>query len=159
MEQLNVGALPVCDGGRVIGMVTDRDIVLRAVASGRDPVHTTVRDVQSSDAVVAFEDQPIAEVARLMREHQIRRIPVVREGRKLVGIVSIGDLAVRTDDDERTEQVLEDISQPPSGSAGDARRRGPFKSANGKGMIMNNRYGTMGDEREGFYGKDLLKFD
>jgi osmotically-inducible protein OsmY len=112
MEELDVGVLPVCEGGRVIGMVTDRDIVIRAVASGREPTRTKVCEILSTGVVVAHEDQDVEEAARLMQRHQIRRVPVVRDGRKLVGIVSLGDLAVKTDDRKQVRQALEDISQP-----------------------------------------------
>src|SRR4051812_33080336 len=94
MRELDVGALPVCDGDRIEGMVTDRDIVLRGVADGRDANTATVRDVMSPGAISVFADQEVEEVARLMEEKQIRRLPVLNRSRRIVGIVSLGDLAV-----------------------------------------------------------------
>ena len=112
MRRLNVGALPVCDGRRLQGMVTDRDIAVRGVADGRDPHLTYVGDVMSSDPVYAFEDDSLAEGAQIMREHQIRRLPIVDRDKTLVGIVSLGDLAVEAGDDALSGETLERISEP-----------------------------------------------
>ncbi len=112
MRDLNVGSLPVCDGRRLQGMVTDRDITIRAVAEGRDPDRVAVREVMTPDVVYAYEDQDVREVADLMRGHQIRRLPIVSRERDLVGIVALGDLAVDVKDDQVTEEVLEDVSKP-----------------------------------------------
>jgi CBS domain-containing protein len=94
MRELDVGALPVCEIDRVAGMVTDRDIVLRGVADGRDANTTLVRDVMSQGAFHIFADQSVEEAARLMEDKQIRRLPVLDRNKRLVGIVSLGDLAV-----------------------------------------------------------------
>jgi CBS domain-containing protein len=112
MRQLDVGALPVCDGRRLRGMLTDRDIVVRVLADGRDPHLTNVQDVMSSELVYAFEDDPVTQAARLMREHQIRRVPIVDRDKNLVGIVSLGDLAVDAGRDELSGETLEKISEP-----------------------------------------------
>ena len=111
MRRLDVGALPVCDGSRLIGMLTDRDITLRSTADGRDPHLTTVRDVMSPGVAWATEDDPVEEAARIMREHQIRRLPIVDERHSLVGVVSLGDLAVDANDDELSGDTLERISE------------------------------------------------
>jgi CBS domain-containing protein len=111
MRSLDVGALPVCDGSRLIGMVTDRDITTRATAEGRDPYLTPVRDVMSPGVAWASEDDPVEEAARIMREHQIRRLPIVDERHSLVGVVSLGDLATEVADDKMSGDTLERISE------------------------------------------------
>lgn len=112
MKTLDVGSLPVCDGMRVQGVLTDRDITIRAVAEGRDPRQTPVRDVMSTDLVYCFEDQEVEEAALLMEEHQIRRLPIMSRDKRLVGIVALGDLAVEVEDEALTGKVLERISEP-----------------------------------------------
>src|SRR4051812_11229805 len=77
MREMDVGALPICDNDRLAGMVTDRDLVLRGTADGRDPNTTTVRDVMSQGIFYVFADQPVEEAARMMEEKQIRRLPVL----------------------------------------------------------------------------------
>jgi CBS domain-containing protein len=111
MRRLDVGALPVCDGTRLIGMLTDRDITTRATAEGRDPYLTAVRDVMSPGVAWATEDDLVEEAARIMREHQIRRLPIVDERHSLVGVVSLGDLATEVNDDEMSGDTLERISE------------------------------------------------
>jgi CBS domain-containing protein len=111
MRRLDVGALPVCDGTRLIGMLTDRDITTRATAEGRDPYLTAVRDVMSPGVAWATEDDPVEEAARIMREHQIRRLPIVDERHSLVGVVSLGDLATEVNDDAMSGDTLERISE------------------------------------------------
>lgn len=98
MDELDVGALPVCDGERLIGMVTDRDITVRGTAAGRAPDDAQVEDVMSTDVHWCFEDQPLDEVLRQMADTQIRRVPVLShdEERRLVGIVALGDMATKT---------------------------------------------------------------
>jgi CBS domain-containing protein len=105
MRDADVGAVVVVDGGSVTGIVTDRDIVVRAIAEGRDPSSTTVRDVATSSTVTVTPDQSEDDAARLMRENDIRRIVVVHDGRP-AGIVSLGDLAVEKD----SGSALADIS-------------------------------------------------
>lgn len=112
MRRLDVGALPVCDGSRLIGMLTDRDITTRATAEGRDPFLTPVRDVMSPGVAWASEDDPVEEAARIMREHRIRRLPIVNERHTLVGVVSLGDLAVDVKDDDLSGETLERVSEP-----------------------------------------------
>lgn len=112
MRRLGVGFLPVCDGRRLQGTLTDRDVVLRTVAESRDPQVATVREAMSSEVVYAFEDDTVERAAALMRQHQIRRLPVVDRGRNLVGVVSLGDLAVEGRDDRLSGTTLERISEP-----------------------------------------------
>jgi CBS domain-containing protein len=112
MDALNVGPLPVCDGDRLIGVLTDRDITVRSTAAGEDPKSTRVRDVMTGEVVYCFEDQDVHEAARLMDEKQIRRLVILNRAKKLVGIVSLGDLAVETGDDRLSGDVLEGVSTP-----------------------------------------------
>jgi CBS domain-containing protein len=111
MKNLDVGMLPVCDGERLVGAVTDRDIAVRAVAQGCDPRSTKVREVMSPEICYCFDDEEVATAARVMEEKQIRRLPILNRDKRLVGIVSLGDLALRSMDDEMAEQVLEGVSQ------------------------------------------------
>lgn len=109
MKELNVGALPVCDGDRLVGLVTDRDLTVRGLAEGSA---SSVADVMTPEVTFCFEDQDVTEAANLMEEHQIRRIPVLSREKRLVGIVSLGDLAVSTGDQALAGEVLERVSQP-----------------------------------------------
>ena len=110
MKDLNVGPIPVCEGEKVLGILTDRDIVIRAVAEGRDTRTTRVKDVMTRDVVCCAEEDDVKDVARLMKDHQIRRIVVVNGSKGLAGIVSLGDLAVDTHDDKMSGDVLEKVS-------------------------------------------------
>lgn len=94
MRQLDIGAVPVCEEDRLLGMLTDRDIAIRAVADGRDPNTTSVRDVMSHGIIHVMADQEVEEVVRLMENKKIRRVPVLNRARRLVGIIALGDIAV-----------------------------------------------------------------
>lgn len=109
MRDEDTGAVPVIEDGRVVGMITDRDIVIRAIADG--DFECTIDDIVSDDVVCATPEMTTAEAADLMGEHQIRRLPVVDDDENLIGIVSIGDLAVKEGRDSRTGQTLENISE------------------------------------------------
>ena len=113
MKDLDVGALPVCgDGDRLKGMITDRDITVRATAGCCDPGGTCVQDVMTPNIIYVFEDQDITEAARLMKENQVRRLVVLNGDKRLAGIVSLGDLAVDTRDEELSGATLEAVSEP-----------------------------------------------
>ena len=112
MKNLDVGPLPVCDNDRLVGMLTDRDITVRATAEGCDPKTTKVEDVLTPDVIYCFEDQDVQEAARLMKENQIRRLVVLNRDKRLVGIISLGDLAVETGDEQLTGETLEKVSEP-----------------------------------------------
>jgi len=112
MRSLDVGMLPVCENDRLIGSVTDRDITVRAIAEGFDPRATKVRAVMTPGIVYCFEDQDAKEAAQLMEEKQIRRLPVLNREKRLVGIISLGDLAVRTGREKLAGEVLERVSEP-----------------------------------------------
>src|SRR5688500_18338565 len=126
MRSMNVGALPVCDGDRLVGMVTDRDITIRSVADGADPKQTLVKDSMSPEIVYCFEDQDAHEAERIMQEKHIRRLPVLDRDKKLVGILSLGDLAIRTHDTLTVGETLERVSESDEslGRAAEAHARG-----------------------------------
>ena len=109
MAQEDVGPVPVVEGGRVVGMVTDRDIVVRVIAEGRDPNSTTIGEIASGDVVTVEPDTDLDEALTLMSSRQVRRLPVVENG-ELVGIVAQADVA-RAVDEARTGEVVQDISQ------------------------------------------------
>ena len=111
MRSLDVGALPVLDGQDLKGMVTDRDITIRATAEGRDPKTTTVREVLSPELVSISEDQALEDAARLMQEKQVRRLPVLSGDQRLVGIVALADVAAEGGKKEVTRTVQE-VSKP-----------------------------------------------
>ena len=108
MREGDTGAIIVVDGGEVTGIVTDRDIVVRAIADGRDPSSTKVADVATTSTITVTPDQSAADAARLMREHDIRRLVVLHDGRP-AGIVSIGDPAIELDEGS----ALADLSSAP----------------------------------------------
>ena len=110
MQELDVGALPVCDGDRLLGMLTDRDITVRGVAQGLDPDATAVSDIMTGEVEFATADQDTAEVMRVMGDKQIRRMPVVDQDRRLIGIVSIADLALRQPG--HIDTTVREISEP-----------------------------------------------
>ena len=112
MRSLDVGSLPVCDGERLVGMITDRDITIRATADGRDPNNTLVRDCMSPEIVYCFEDQSAEEAERLMQEKQIRRLPVLTREKQLAGIIALGDLATKIDDVQQVGRTVREISEP-----------------------------------------------
>jgi len=111
MKSLNVGPMPVCEGDRVAGILTDRDIVVRVVAEGRDSRTTRVQDVMTRDVVCVTEGDDVKDAARRMKESQVRRLLVCTPDKRLQGIVSLGDLAVETRDDKMSGDVLEKVSQ------------------------------------------------
>ncbi len=110
MDEMNVGSLPVCDGRRLRGVVTDRDITVRATAAGLAPDTTRVRDIMSDNVWWCFDDDDVDHIVELMSEHQIRRLPVVDHDKHLVGIVALGDLA--TDSEGDASRALHRISTP-----------------------------------------------
>ena len=109
MAQADIGAVLVVEGGRVTGIVTDRDIVVRAVAEGRDPNSTSVADVCTTDPATLRVDQSVEDAIRLVRQENVRRIPIVDDGGRPAGVVSIGDLAIERD----PGSALADISSEP----------------------------------------------
>lgn len=110
MDDLNVGALPVCDNRRLVGMITDRDITVRATASDLRPSEVRVSDIMTEHPRWCLESQTLEEVAQQMSDIQVRRIPVLDQDNELIGIVSLGDIAVR--EPEAVQDVLREISTP-----------------------------------------------
>ena len=105
------GMLPVGEDDRMIGAISDRDIAIRAIAEGKEST-TTVRDVMSEGVVWAYDTDSIEDAARLMSEHQVRRLPVVNSDKRLVGIVALGDFAVDSRDIAPAAEALSEISKP-----------------------------------------------
>ena len=110
MRDEDAGLIPIVEGQKLAGTITDRDIAIRVVAEGKDPQSSTVRDVMTSRLVTVDPDQDLDEALRLMAEHQVRRLPVVEEDGKPVGIVAQADIARHTSD-EQTGEVVQQISQ------------------------------------------------
>ncbi len=110
MNDLNVGVLPVCDGHHLVGIITDRDITVRATADGMQPDATLVRAVMTEDVRWCFEDDAIEQIEGEMARRQIRRMPVLDRGKRLVGMLALGDLAV--DHARGTAETLRSISSP-----------------------------------------------
>lgn len=109
MKELNVGAIPIVDQKKLVGMITDRDIVLRCIAE-KHPASSKVEDIMSSQLITISPDAESKEAIKLMAEHQIRRLPVVENG-ELIGIVSLGDSAVREMTDDQAKVALTQISE------------------------------------------------
>ena len=112
MKSLDIGMLPVCDGDRLVGVITDRDITVRGVAQGSDPKTARVQEVMTPEVIYCFDDEDVKEAAKKMEEKQVRRLPVLNREKRLVGIVSLGDLAVRTGKEKLAGEVLERVSEP-----------------------------------------------
>lgn len=110
MKDIDVGAVPVCNGDKIVGMITDRDIVLRSVAEGRPDAK--VSEVMSEGLEWCYEDDSVETAAAKMKDRQIRRLPVMSADKRLVGMLSLGDLAVDGTSDRRSGEVLEKISAP-----------------------------------------------
>jgi CBS domain-containing protein len=116
MRDEDIGALPVGDNDRLIGMITDRDIAVRVVAEGRDPDNATVREAMSEGIYYCSEDSSVEDAARTMAEHQVHRLPIVDQDKRMVGIVATADIARAQGDS--AQRAVEGISQP----TGQARR-------------------------------------
>lgn len=111
MRDEGFGMMPVGENDRMIGVISDRDIAVRAVSEGRD-CNTPVRDVMSEGVAWAYENDTVAQGASIMSESQVRRLPVVNRDKRLVGIVSLGDFAVEGEDLQPAADALADISRP-----------------------------------------------
>ena len=114
MRELDVGSLPVCNGEKLEGIITDRDIAIRLVAEGLDPATTKVSDIMTPGVTYCFDDQSIEEASTVMQAEQIRRLPILNREKQLIGMLSLGDLAVRSagKDQKLVDETLIDISEP-----------------------------------------------
>jgi CBS domain-containing protein len=112
MRDLDSGVMPVGQNDRLVGMLTDRDITIRATAAGKDPNQTRVEEVMTPDVVYCFDDDDAVAAATIMEEHQLRRLIVLNRDKRLVGILSLGDLAVHAADDRLAGEVAEAVSEP-----------------------------------------------
>ncbi len=112
MKDLDIGPLPVCENDRLVGMLTDRDIAVRSTAQGEDPTRDRVRDVMTPEVIYCFEDQDVAVAAQLMKKKQVRRLLVLNRDKRLVGILSLDDLAVKTGDEVVSGNTLEGVAWP-----------------------------------------------
>jgi CBS domain-containing protein len=112
MKDLDVGLIPVCEADELKGTLTDRDITVRGIAEGYNPSETKVSDIMSTDLAYCFEDEEIEEALNIMEARQIRRLPVLSREKRLVGIVSLGDLAVHSGQRELVGETLKEVSQP-----------------------------------------------
>lgn len=117
MKNEDVGPIPIVgDNGKLEGIITDRDIVLKVVAEGRDPKTTKLAEVMTTDLITCTSDGDIEETLDLMEDNQVRRIPVVDASGRLVGIISQADIATRLDDSDKTAELVEDISKAAASS-------------------------------------------
>jgi CBS domain-containing protein len=112
MESDNIGAVPVVENDRLTGMITDRDIVIRAIARGKDPRGMPVREIYSTDIVAVTPDDKVKDVVSIMADQQIRRIPVIDKEQHLVGVVSQADIALEAKE-KTVGEMVEEISKPP----------------------------------------------
>ena len=112
MAESDVGMLPVCDGERIAGLLTDRDIATRAVAEGRDPATTRVSDIMTTEVFFCFDYEDVQDAVLSFEEKQIRRLLILNRKKRLVGVLSIGDVAVDTGNNKLAGEVLQKVSQP-----------------------------------------------
>ncbi len=115
MNQQNVGSIPVIDNPQsmmLVGIVTDRDLAMKVLAEGRNPQQTLVQDVMTTNLVTCYSDDELMGTLDLMSEHQVRRIPVIDHEGHIVGIISQADIALRAEDEQKTAEMVEEISKP-----------------------------------------------
>jgi CBS domain-containing protein len=157
MKREDVGAIPIVEDDELCGVLTDRDIVVRCVAEGKNPADTRAEDILSEDLHVIEVDDEVEAAAELMSRHQIRRLPVVEDGR-LIGILSIGDIAVKEGDDRTSGDTLQGISQgvKKSGGGRKSARRAPATAENVRAPKKRGMSGA-GDGREGRLRKQGLR--
>jgi CBS domain-containing protein len=114
MAETDVGILPVGENDRLVGVVTDRDLVVRGIAQGNDPSRTKIRDVMTQGVLYCYDDQDPAEAAEDMAEQQVRRMPVVTRDKRLIGMISLGDIA-RKHDPDKAGKALKEVVSPGNG--------------------------------------------
>lgn len=112
MKEFDIGMLPVVDDGKVVGILTDRDIVLRAVAAGKDPDKTEATDAMSTDVITAYDDQETSKISDLMKTKKVRRLVVFNRNDKIAGVYSLGDIANSLESKGKVGEILENITKP-----------------------------------------------
>jgi CBS domain-containing protein len=117
MEHYGIGAIPICEGKILTGMITDRDVAIRVIANDLNPTTTAVRDVTLDQISYCFEDQEIEDAAKKMEDAKVRRLPVVDRNKNLVGIVSLRDLALKSYKKRPSLEVLQEVSKPAAPAA------------------------------------------
>ena len=152
MREEDTGAIPVLDGDELVGIITDRDIVIRCIAEGKDPVETTVGDVLTEGLETIEPDADVQHAHSLMSRRQVRRLPVVDDG-EFIGIISIGDIAVKSD--TNVGDTLENVSEGVKASGGSAKRAG--RTGNNRGgeneeSVRNIESGRKANARAGREG-------
>jgi CBS domain-containing protein len=148
MKRLDIGLLPVWDGNRLVGIITDRDITVRSVAQSEDPTSDQVRDIMTPEVVSCFEDQAVAEVTRLMREKQIHRVLVLDRDERLVGIVSLADVAAETGNERLAGETLERVSEPTPPKIDEPAAHAPREAAPAQ-LIDPRGQALVGEDRPG----------
>jgi CBS domain-containing protein len=143
MKKEDVGAIPIVEDDELCGMITDRDIVVRCVAEGKNPADTHAEDILSEDLHIIEVDEDVDTAAQLMSRHQVRRLPVVEEGR-LVGILAIGDIAVKEGDDRTSGDTLQGISKGVKKSGGGARQSNRNSPATAERVRAPQKRGVSG---------------
>lgn len=112
MKTFNIGVLPIFDNNKIVGLLTDRDIVVRAIAAGLDPKTTLIKNVYTPEVLSCSEDDDIETAAKIMEDNKVRRLMVFSNTQTLAGILSVGDLALKTSKDHLTYEVLEKVCEP-----------------------------------------------
>lgn len=112
MRTFNIGLLPVCDGDKLVGTISDRDITVRATANNLHPEQLRCQDIMTAEAVFCFEDQDVDEARQLMQANKIRRLPVVNRQHHLVGMIALSDIAIGTGDAKSAGIAIQEISLP-----------------------------------------------
>lgn len=111
MQKLDCGFMPIAENGKILGVVTDRDITLRTISAGKDPTKTSVKEIMTTKTFSVSEDQKVDEAAKKMREQQIRRLVVLDKNNKITGVLSLGDIATRCKDHKIDSGIIEAVSE------------------------------------------------
>jgi CBS domain-containing protein len=158
MDEMNIGVLPVCDGRRLVGMITDRDITVRSTAAGMSPHQHSVHEIMTDEVEWCYDDDDVDEIVEIMSRRQIRRIPVVDRSKRLVGIVALGDLA--TDTEEQASRALRRISTPsePDRTPGPSRARADRTRERGRARLTDEERREL-DERLRRYDREYGQRD
>ena len=112
MKTFDVGALPILEDNKIVGMLTDRDIVVRTIAMDMDPKMTVIKDIFTPEVLCCFEEDDISAAAKIMEDNQVRRLVVLDNEKTVVGMISLGDLALKTSNDHLAYEILERVCEP-----------------------------------------------